>query len=1128
MTVKRSFCCLLPSLLCVIVPLCSWALIFTTLIYPEIEHNEIFALTNCTIHANGENIPRLRPYRACAVSSCSCTECWSCKTCGARRAEDAARDRYDTSAATLALLDGPCSAGYECCHEVCDTCCDTCCDETCTGSGDSESCTTSCGDCHCTDCNCYCISSVWNERCTFDCTLRFETWLKVEFTLTDAHYHPALEGKTVTTFTVDDFGADEASADTFLQRAFTQPNQTSACRYDPRGAEVHPGVAHIDQSLLYFDDMGVGYTPWKFVLLSAPSLWVILLLAFLSFVCSLAAEMWGRRLVLDQSATEVLERWRRKPLRMVFPSGLLTIGLWVGVLLPLAVVLPIRDSPGVRRDAPDARPTLLVLCTTMVGLGCAPMISACWFLLFRRRSTRAACGVEAVPIASFFTFIGWLVPIGAFIPIVALVELSHSSRIVLVVLSISLPVGMFLCLSARALCVYAAARSVSTSPSNALTTRIAAELHGEPLIATAEAMPSFDQSDSAVQNPPGANSYSVVSAAVTTIPSAASCIDEALPEDQRALISTIFTEIDENHDGTIDRVELLAALRLLGWTDAGDAATSQLIHSLHNHTSHRIDDSITTVDWLGFFRDALIKDRAESGETEGRGDLERANLEFLRVMLETIRSARQLVHWSPCAHGVFRTALFLLLLLSLSILWSSVRWEHVVAEGERFTSETTSAVGVVTGIRAGAAAFAVFAIALALGVDVIVAVAGTRAAPADRRPSNVKWRRARSISTLAVAASGWLLILASGWFVTSFVIDTRLGFDVTSACSARCQLDCADLVDAIDGNTAHRMCGDGTQSSAVAHSDCVCGLDVARPEYPAVALELALVERPGSSATIDDLTGGARAVILGYSGDDTFKPSANAAEFARYIETIPIPSTSTTGGGVVDATSCPSSPARRLIDRSDAAAAGLPRFAPRRQICPPHHRVMQQVEAFSDSSGIALINITGAVNVTVSRARRSVQWFVTFTRAPSSVTEPILNISAIITPSGETVAARTWVVAQGRDHYNVLPSERPVPQFLATAFAVASLSAAAAAFLAGAIAVAQSTASGQHRYLMKWFTLLNRREHTDGASSQYARHFWFSSDAPSHRSQTQRLRERIVLPLAGCLVSVYECCRPGW
>ena len=246
---------------------------------------------------------------------------------------------------------------------------------------------------------------------------------------------------------------------------------------------------------------------------------------------------------------------------------------------------------------------------------------------------------------------------------------------------------------------------------------------------------------------------------------------------------------------------------------------------------------------------------------------------------------------------------------------------------------------------------------------------------------------------------------------------------------------------------------------------------------------------------------------------------------------LSIPIASISGGGVVDATSCPSSPARRLFDRSDAAAAGLPRFAPRRQICPPHHRrVMQRVETstFSDSSGIgiSLINVTGAVNVTASRARRSVTWIVKFMRAPSPMTEPILNISAIITPSGETVAARTWVVAQGRDHYSVLPSQRPVPRFLATAFAVASLSAAAAAFLAGAIAVAQSTASGQHRYLMKWFTLLNRREHTDGASSQYARHFWFSSDAPGR--QSQRLRERIVLPLTGCLVSLYECCRPGW
>lgn len=1125
-TLKRTCCCLVPALVCVILPLVSWAFIFTTLIYPEIEHNEIFARTNCTIHANDGGIPRLRPYRYCAVSSCSCTECWSCKTCGARRAEDASRDRYDTSAATLALLDGPCSAGYECCHEVCDTCCDTCCDETCTGSGDSESCTTSCGDCHCTDCNCYCTSSVWNEKCNFDCTLRYETWLTVEFKLTDTHYHPALEGKTVTTFTVNNFGGDEAAANHFLQQAFTQPNQTSACRYDPRGAEMHPGVAHIDQSLLYFDDMGVGYTPWKFILLSAPSLWVVLLLAFLSFVCSLAAETWGRRLLMKQSAMEVVERWRRKPLRMVFPSGFLTIGLWVGVLLPLVVVLPIRDSPGVRRDVPNARPTLLVLCTTMVALGCAPMISMCFFLLFRRRSTRAACGVEAVPIASFFTLIGWLVPIGAFIPIVVLVEISYSSRIVLVVLAVLLPVSMFLCLSARALCVYAAARSVTTSPSSALTTRITAELHGEPLIATAEIMPSFDHSDSAVQNSPGASDNNVVSAAAAMIPSAASCIDEALPEDQQALISLIFNEIDENHDGTIDRGELLAALRLLGWNDAGDAATSQLIHSLHNHTSHRIGDSITTVDWQGFFRDALIKDRAESGEAEGRGDLERSDLDFLRVMLETIRSARQLVHWSPCAHGVFRTSLLLLLLLSLSILWSSVRWEHVVAEGERFTSETTTAVGVVTGIRAGAAAFAVFAIALALGVDVIVAVAGMRAAPTDRRPSNVKWRRSRSIATLAVAASGWFLVLASGWFVTSFVIDTRLGFDVTSACSARCQLDCADLIDAIDGTTIQRMCGDGTQSSAVAHSDCVCGLDVARPEYPAVAFELSLDARPGSSATIDDLTGGARAVILGYSGDDTFQPTATASELARYIETIPIPSISF--GGVVDATSCPSSPARHLIDRSDAAAAGLLRFAPRRQICPLHHRVMQQIEAFSESSGITLINVTGAVNVTVSRTRRSVTWIVEFMRAPSPVTEPILNISDIITPSGETVAARTWVVAQGRDHYSVLPSERPVPRFLATAFAAASLSAAAAAFLAGAIAVAQSTAAGQHRYLMKWFTLLNRREHTDGVSSHYARHFWFSSDASSPQSLTQRLRERIVLPLAGSLVSLYECCRPGW
>jgi len=378
-----------------------WSLAFALLTYPEIRRNTEFLRGICTITSGAQVVP----YRHCGEHCSGCSEFGAGQSCSSVLAEAAKVDRYDVSPSTLQRFSVACGGGYYCCH----TCCSTCqrCSQSCSrrlsshpllqvvnedshaasssapsvddepGASGASSATALPRDamaarsCHTTcttyQCNCYCCSSVSNRACGTSCVPWYEVHVGISL---------ELDGDAYQTTDIYDFEGDHSAASSKAASPLLQANATSACYVDP---DWTPGNPVVSPSQLAFQDE-LGYTAGYWVLLAFPSAIIVLVLAaYTKFLL--------RRRAVDDSSTA----WG------------LTWVVWVGVLLPLIVFLPIRAG-GKLTDA--NRAGLDATICALLALGWAPAVA----VGVRRALSSRRAVIAAVVCVAFVLPLGALVP----------------------------------------------------------------------------------------------------------------------------------------------------------------------------------------------------------------------------------------------------------------------------------------------------------------------------------------------------------------------------------------------------------------------------------------------------------------------------------------------------------------------------------------------------------------------------------------------------------------------------------------------------------------------------------------------------------------------------------------------
>lgn len=221
-----------------------------------------------------------------------------------------------------AISGSECQNGYECCATVCSTC------TSCSSSKYGTSCRSYV-------CNCYCARSVSREYCTVDCYQAYSGKLDLLFNKNDG-------GEQLSSY-LKDFDRDIEGAQNFITNYLVSESFT--CYYNPN-----------DPSEILID--GDFFTDWKLYLTGflgiLPLFTVLVILTHISF----------RNIVdrnqMDEDLHFYINWW-----------------LWIGIILPLVIALPIRDY-GYRVNQNSWSITIAVL----LVLGNLPLLSIGFYYLW--------------------------------------------------------------------------------------------------------------------------------------------------------------------------------------------------------------------------------------------------------------------------------------------------------------------------------------------------------------------------------------------------------------------------------------------------------------------------------------------------------------------------------------------------------------------------------------------------------------------------------------------------------------------------------------------------------------------------------------------------------------------------
>jgi hypothetical protein len=176
-----------------------------------------------------------------------------------------------------------CGNGYKCCATSCSTCCSTRCS--------NGRCSTSCNPC-----NCYCSLSVSNSQCTTNCDIVYTSILYFKYKI--------LNTTEIKSAYSQYFEKDLKAATDFTQ--YYNSLKDIKCYYDPNNP--------------YVISLNIDYTPWKWVIFA--------IFGIVPFMIALIL------------STDILLYIINTDQDLI---NLLNYTLWVGIIIPLIVLLPIYE-----------------------------------------------------------------------------------------------------------------------------------------------------------------------------------------------------------------------------------------------------------------------------------------------------------------------------------------------------------------------------------------------------------------------------------------------------------------------------------------------------------------------------------------------------------------------------------------------------------------------------------------------------------------------------------------------------------------------------------------------------------------------------------------------------------------
>lgn len=246
----------------------------------------------------------------CGRSCAGCSETQSnVPTCGARinHFESLDPEKCEAGDSNNCAQNGsPCNGGYKCCATVCQTC------RSCHSNGKGGT------SCYSYVCNCVCIRSVSRNHCTVSCYQAFSGKLDLIFN--------KINGEEQRATFIKDFDRNQQSAQNFI--ASFPVGKSITCWYNPS-----------DPTQVLID--GDFFTDWKLYVTGFLS--ILPLFLTLAVMTHFSFRSMVDYFQLDEDLHFYINWW-----------------LWIGILLPLAVALPIMEY-GYKVDQKSWETTIIVL-----------------------------------------------------------------------------------------------------------------------------------------------------------------------------------------------------------------------------------------------------------------------------------------------------------------------------------------------------------------------------------------------------------------------------------------------------------------------------------------------------------------------------------------------------------------------------------------------------------------------------------------------------------------------------------------------------------------------------------------------------------------------------------------------
>jgi len=306
--------------------------LFFGLMYPEIYISN-FTPTTCTILSTDV----LYRY-SCSKSCQSCTQTQSPYSCDSVIGFDQSlnpKQCLNGTSSQCPIQGQMCGNGYVCCITFCQTC-------------TSVSCSN--GKCSTTSypCNCNCISSVSNNQCSVNCNILYTSILYVKYLVGhNSNLTTVNPDGTTTTINSD----NSVTVSSSYHQDFGQ-SLNGATNFDNYYTSLKNFRCYYDPNNPYTVVLSIAYTPWKWAVFA-----IFGVLPLMAVFIAITHVFVTNQIVGNEETHDLY-------------AAAITTTIWAGILIPLAMLLPIWSSTLLNSNE---KMTVIIFVLLFVGFGNAPL-----------------------------------------------------------------------------------------------------------------------------------------------------------------------------------------------------------------------------------------------------------------------------------------------------------------------------------------------------------------------------------------------------------------------------------------------------------------------------------------------------------------------------------------------------------------------------------------------------------------------------------------------------------------------------------------------------------------------------------------------------------------------------------